>query len=283
MSNEQNEIKNVNQHVLMFIKPLTHNDGKYGNPLAFDILKFLYKQGLTFERVLAVNMTPAMIISHYDELMQEGREKIVYGMVGDYVSKELSEKLLRGETLTEEEMNKPGKLVFALDTVLPPEYSIDFVRKYIVGPTKILTIDGWMAKLGKDPKYAENPEQLKLDAMEMYITQYKTVRGIYQNLGEDACDSYNTDHCSDSEASAEREINNFFNTATFTKYARELNVYLLNDALERSLQEDYEAGREAPTKWTEVMSAVKLGYTNFIIPEDYEAEPYIIDSNTSEA
>jgi nucleoside diphosphate kinase len=274
---------NNNQHVLIFIKPLTHNDGKYGNPLAFDIAKFLYKQGLTFERVLAVNMTPAMLITHYDELMQEGREKIVYGMVGDYVSKELSEKLLRGEKLTEEEMNAPGKMVFVLDTVLPPEYTIDYVRKYIIGPTKILTMEGWMTKLGKDPKYAESPEQLKLDAMEMFITQYKTSRGIYQNLGEGACDSYNTDHCSDSPESAKREINNFFNTETFTKYALELNAGLFVGALDESVENDALFERKSPTKWTEVIDAVNLGYTNFIIPEDYEAEPYVIDSSSSEA
>lgn len=274
---------NNNQHVLIFIKPLTHSDGKYGNPLAFDIAKFLYKQGLTFERVLAVNMTPAMLITHYDELMQEGREKIVYGMVGDYVSKELSEKLLRGEKLTEEEMNTPGKMVFVLDTVLPPEYSIDYVRKYIIGPTKILTMEGWMTKLGKDPKYAESPEQLKLDAMEMFITQYKTSRGIYQNLGEGACDSFNTDHCSDSSASAQREINNFFNTEAFTKYALELNVTLLNDALERSLHVDHENGIKTPTNWKDVMDAVELGYSNYIVPEDYESEPYVINLSESEA
>jgi hypothetical protein len=283
MSKEQNEIKNVNQHVLFLIKPLTADDGKDGNPLAFDIAKYLYRQGITFERVFAVNMTPAMIISHYDELMQEGREKIVYSMIGDYVSKELSEKLLRGEKLTDEEMNTPGKLVYAFDAVLPPEYSIDHVRKNIVGPTTILTMEGWMKKLGKDPKYAENPEQLKLDAMEMYINQYHTVRGIYQNLGENACNSFNTVHCSDSKLAALRELYNFFTNEQFTKYARELNVHLLNDALEQSLQDDYEAGVEAPTSWKDVMCAVKLGYSNCIVPEEYEAQPYVINSSESEA
>ena len=141
------------------------------------------------------------------------------------------------------------------------------VTKYIIGPTKILTMEGWMTKLGKDPKYAESPEQLKLDAMEMFITQYKTSRGIYQNLGEGACDSYNTDHCSDSPESAKREINNFFNTETFTKYALELNAGLFVGALDESVENDALFERKSPTKWTEVIGAVNLGYTNFIIPE----------------
>ena len=273
-----------NQHALMFIKPLTHNDGKYGNPLAFDIAKYLYKQGLSFERVLAVRMTPAMLMIHYDELVKEGREKIVHGMIGDYVSKELSEKLLRGETLTEEEMNTPGKLVFVLDVKLPPEYTIDYVRKTFVGPTTILTADGWMKKLGKDSKYAENPQQLKLDAMEMYISQYKTVRGIYQNLGEDACNSFNTVHCSDSPESAEREINNFFNTEIFTKYAVELNACLFNETIDESVETDALFEKTPPTDWSEVMySVLQMGYTSCICPEDYEAEPYVINSSSSEA
>ena len=219
-------------NVCIFIKPFRDSDNESGNPLALEIITDLYRLGCTANQVKVVNLTPKMLIKHYDELMREGREKIVYSMVGDYVSPELAEKLLAGEKLTEEEMNTPGRPVIVFDMNLPQEFthytdvrddvnqkpnrptevvegSIGNFRKYAIGPTRMLSYFQMAEKIAR-----ENPDmtigQVYEEAMSQYIPASNSIRYKYQYAGDGAKTSFNVMHCSANETDRDFELNNFF-------------------------------------------------------------------------
>lgn len=261
------------ENVLMFVKPYSFNDGENGNPIAMDILKYLYEQGCSFNRGMAVRVTPKMLITHYDELMREGRANIVYRMIGDYVSENISEKLLKGETLTEGELNVPGKVILAFDMSVPYDMTIEETRDKIIGPTKIMDLNGWVNKLGKDKeKYANNAKQLLIDAEEKVENQYKTVRGIYQNLGEGAIDSFNTVHCSANTNDRDIELNNFFGKEEFNKYATMLDVNKITSKLDDMLNDEAISGLSMSKDWVEINDMINMGYSNPLNIEEYKLE-----------
>lgn len=261
------------ENVLLFIKPFSFNDGENGNPLAMDILKYLYKQGCSINRAMAVRLTPQMLITHYDELMREGRDKIVYRMVGDYISEESARKLLNGENLTDLEKNVPGKMIIVFDMDVPYDMTIEQFRDKVVGPTKIMDLNGWISKLGKNAeKYENNAKQLLIDAEDKVVNQYKTVRGIYQNLGEGAIDSFNTVHCSANTSDRDIEIHNFFETPEFNRYAKYLDADKLTTKLDELLDDDAKTGRKDVEDWKEVVELYNAGYTNPIIIDDYKLD-----------
>ena len=222
----------MGNNVCLFVKPFKMTDDKRGNPLSMEVITDLYRIGCTVNQVKVVNLTPKMIIKHYDELMREGRERIVYDMVGDYVSEELANKLLAGGTLTEEEMNIPGRPVIVMDLNLPETIThytdvrddlvqkkdrptmvvngtIENFRKYVVGPTMMRSYFQMVEKIAKD-----NPDMelgaIYTEAMNQYIPASNSIRYKYQFTGEGAKTSFNVMHCSANPADRDFELNNFF-------------------------------------------------------------------------
>ena len=222
----------MGNNVCLFIKPFKYTDGANGNPVANEIITDLYRIGCTVNRVKLVNLTPKMLIRHYDELMREGRERIVYDMVGDYVSEELSKKLLAGGTLTEAEMNTPGRPVVVMDLNLPESIThftdvrddlvqktdrptmvvkgtIENFRKFVVGPTMMRSYFQMVDKVAKDNPGMELGEIYK-EAMNQYIPASNSIRYKYQYTGEGAKTSFNVMHCSANETDRDFELGNFF-------------------------------------------------------------------------
>ena len=219
-------------NVCLFIKPFRDSDGANGNPLANEVITDLYRIGCTVNRVKLVNLTPKMLIRHYDELMREGRERIVYDMVGDYVSRELSEKLLAGGTLTDAEMNTQGRPVVVMDLNLPETIThftdvrddlvqkqdrptmvvngtIENFRKFVVGPTMMRSYFQMVDKIAKDNPGMELGA-IYTEAMNQYIPASNSVRYKYQYTGEGAKTSFNVMHCSANETDRDFELGNFF-------------------------------------------------------------------------
>lgn len=219
-------------NVCIFIKPFKDSDNEKGNPLALEIITDLYRLGCTANQAKVVNLTPKMLIRHYDELMREGREKIVYSMVGDYVSTELAEKLLAGETLTEIEMNTPGRPVIVFDMNVPEHIThftdvrddvnqksdrptsiakgtIANFRKYAVGPTRMMSYFQMVDKVSRDNPDMELGEVYK-EAMNQYIPASNSIRYKYQYAGDGAKTSFNVMHCSANETDRDFELGNFF-------------------------------------------------------------------------
>lgn len=252
----------MKENVLLFIKPFKTTDTEDGNPLSVKILEFLFKKGCSINRVKIVNLTPEILIQHYDELMREGRQNIVYSMVGDYVDVAIAEKLKNGGVLTEEEKHTSGKTVFVFDMALPTaikyesmemvgnkavkkEYKVDGTienfRKYIVGPTKILTNDNdIIEKLQKDngDKYkGEGANSLFVDVENFKLIQENSVRAIFMNLGPDKSTSLNVVHCSANRSDRDIEINNFFKL--WANIGENLDAQVLN--CEYNNRKDYEA------------------------------------------
>lgn len=218
------------ENVLLFVKPFKENDDERGNPFALDIITDMYRLGCEANRVKVMKLTPKMLIKHYDELMREGRQHIVYDMVGDYVCKDLSKKLLDGKNLSEEEMNRPGKTVFVFDMLLPETFvrhttvkdslnlakeratevvdgTIGNFRKYAVGPTRYMSYFQMVEKVEKD-----NPgmttDKVYAEAMNQYIPASNSIRYQYQYAG--AKGSFNVMHCSANSQDRDYEIGNFF-------------------------------------------------------------------------
>lgn len=222
----------MKNNVIVFIKPFKDSDTEKGNPLAEEIITDLYRLGCDVNKVALYKLTPKMIIEHYDELVREGREKIVYSMVGDYCGQDLGDKLLNGGTLTEEELNRPGRPAIVMHLNIPESFtcytdakddtksnegrptmvvegSIANFRKQIVGPTKMLSYFQMVDKVKKD-----NPEmksdEVYAEAMKQYIPASNSVRYKYQYAGDGAKTTFNVMHCSANETDRDFEYNNFF-------------------------------------------------------------------------
>lgn len=222
----------MKKNVVVFIKPFKSTDTEKGNPLAEEIITDLYRLGCDVNEVAVYKLTPKMIISHYDELMREGREKIVYFMVGDYCGQDLGDKLLSGATLTEEEMNRPGRPAIVMNLNIPETFTcftdakddtkadegrptmvvegtISNFRKQVVGPTKMLTYFQMVDKIKGDNPEMKN-EEVYEEAMKQYIPASNSIRYKYQYTGDDRIQSFNVVHCSANETDRDFEYNNFF-------------------------------------------------------------------------
>ena len=61
----------MGNNVCLFVKPFKMTDDKRGNPLSMEVITDLYRIGCTVNQVKVVNLTPKMIIKHYDEFIKE--------------------------------------------------------------------------------------------------------------------------------------------------------------------------------------------------------------------
>lgn len=233
------------EKVCLFVKPFKNDDDMRGNRFHDEVITDFFRKGFRIERAMYYRFTPKMLLAHYDELVREGREKIVHRMIGDYVSPKFAEKLLNGGKLTEEELNTPGRPVVVFDFVVPSKFArytdfrddvhpnpnrptevvegtIENTRKYLVGPTKLLTFDTAIEKFG-----------LK-EGVEAYIAASNAFRAKYQYTGVGANDGFNVMHCSANHTDYLYESNNFFNL--WVDQGIKLNADMLNEYYEHRAQ-----------------------------------------------